>query len=202
MIYVQFLADIEQGKTALLETTARTFTAGIISHLPAPKTISFEFQIPASSSLSSLISAAPNGFEVGASHEFEAGSVVRALPQPRREFSIRPLPHHFFTVVLDKPAIIQEPSVLFYTLWTDPSQYIEPQTTDTVIETRRSAGILEAARRLAMLAGEEKIQDSARKLTREEHRKLLSLSPEEYEQKMNFYFSCSRNQGKRHIAPE
>ncbi|KAE8340456.1 hypothetical protein BDV24DRAFT_133930 [Aspergillus arachidicola] len=39
VIYVQFLADIEQEKTALLETTARTFTAGIISHLPAPKTI-------------------------------------------------------------------------------------------------------------------------------------------------------------------
>jgi hypothetical protein len=66
--------------------------------------------------------------------------------------------------------------VLFYILWTDPSQYIEPQPTDTVIETRRSAGIQEAARRLAMLA-EENNQGSARKLTREEHMELLSLSP-------------------------
>ncbi|KAJ6080521.1 hypothetical protein N7467_010274 [Penicillium canescens] len=185
VIYVQFLANIEQEKTALLETTACTFTAGIISCLPASKTIYFEFRIPGSS-LSSLISAAPNGFDVGASYEFEAGSVMRALPQISRDVSIGPLPHHFFTVVLDKPAFIQEPSVLFYTLWTDPSQYIEPQTTNTVIETRRSAGIQEAARRLAMLAVEEKINDSPRKLTREEHRELLSLSPEEYEQKMNF----------------
>lgn len=186
VIYVQFLAGIEEGKTALLETTARTFAAGIISQLPAAKTIYLQFRVPGSSSLSSLVSAAPNGFDVGALHEFEMGTVIRALPQLSRDFSIRPLPHHFFTVVLDKPAFIQEPSVLFYTLWNDPLQYIEPQTTDTVIETRRSADIQEAARRLAMLAVEEKIQDSARKLTREEHRELLSLSPEEYEQKMNF----------------
>lgn len=185
VLYVQFLADIEQGKPALLETTARAFTAGIISQLPASKTVYFEFRLPRSSSLSSLISAAPNGFDVGALHEFEAGSVMRTLPQLSRDFSIRPLPHHFFTVVLDKPAFIQEPSVLFYTLWTDPLQYIEPQTTDTIIETRRSAGIQEAARRFAMLAVEEKIQDSARKLTREEHRELLSLSPDQYKQKMN-----------------
>jgi hypothetical protein len=185
VIYVQFLANIEQEKTALLETTARTFTAGIISCLAASKTIYFEFRIPGSS-LSSLISAAPNGFDVGASYEFEVGSVMRALPQISRDISIHPLPHYFFTVVLDKPAFIQEPSVLFYTLGTDPSQYIEPQTTDTVIETRRSAGIQEAARRLAMLAVEEKINHSPRKLTREEHRELLSMSPEEYEQKMNF----------------
>ncbi|KAK6814470.1 hypothetical protein RU639_009372 [Aspergillus parasiticus] len=185
VIYVQFLADIEQDKT-LLETTARTFTAGIISHLPAPKTIYFEFRIPGSSCLSSLLSAPPNGFDVGASHEFEAGTTMRALPQINRDFSIRPLPHHFFTVVLDKPSFIQEPGVLFYTLWTDPRQYIESQTGDIIIETRRSAGIHEAARRLAMLAVEENNQDSARKLTREEHMELLSLSPEEYEQKMNF----------------
>ncbi|KAJ5516534.1 hypothetical protein N7527_008094 [Penicillium freii] len=185
VIYVQFLAAIEQEKTAFLETTARAFTAGIISHLPASKTIYFEFRIP-SISLSSLISAPPNGFEVGASHEFEPGSVIRALPLINRDVSIRPIPHTFFTVVLDKPAFIQEPSVLFYILWTDPRQYIEPQSTDTVVETLRSAGIQEAARRLAMLAVEENLQDCPRKLTREEHRELLSLSPEEYKQKMNF----------------
>ncbi|KAJ6012425.1 hypothetical protein N7522_002780 [Penicillium canescens] len=185
VIYVQFLANIEQEKTALLETTARTFTAGIISQLPASKTIYFEFRIPGSS-LSSLISAPTNGFDVGASHEFEAGSVIRALPQLRRDVSTRPQPHHFFTVVLDKPAFIQEPGVLFYILWADPSQYIDPETTDTVIETMRSAGIQEAARRLAMLAVEEKISECPRKLTRDEHREVLSLSPEEYEQKMNF----------------
>jgi hypothetical protein len=36
-----------------------------------------------------------------------------------------------------------------------------------------------------MLPIEEKINNSPRKLTKEELRKLPSLSPEEYEQKMN-----------------
>ncbi|BCS22505.1 uncharacterized protein APUU_30730S [Aspergillus puulaauensis] len=187
VVYVKFLAHIEQEKTAaLLETTARTFTAGIISCLPASKTVYFEFRIPGSS-LSSLLSAAPNGFDVGALHEYD-GSVMRVQPRIGREVYTRPLSAHFFTVVLDKPAVIQEPSVLFYTLWSDPLQYIEPQVTDSVIETGRSAGIREAARRLAMLAVEENLQDSPRKLTKEEHRELLSLSPEAYEQKMKPYY--------------
>ncbi|CAI7659481.1 unnamed protein product [Penicillium palitans] len=193
VIYVQFLADIEieQERTTLLETTACTFTAAIISYLPVSKTVYFEFRIPASPSLSSLISAPPNGFDIGASHEFEAGSgtFIRALPQGSRDYSFRPFAHHYFTVVLDKPTFTQEPSVLFFTLWVDPALEIEidpNSTTDPIIETHRSAGIYEATRRLGMLSVEENIQDSARKLTREEHRELLSLSPEEYEQKMNF----------------
>ncbi|KAJ5090323.1 hypothetical protein N7532_009007 [Penicillium argentinense] len=166
VIYVPFLADINHDQTVLLETTARTFTTGIISHLPS-KTIYFEFRIPGSS-LSSLISAPPNGLDIGASHEFGAGSgtFIRVLPQSLRDFSFRPISHHYFTVVLDKPAFIQEPNI--------------------VIETHRSVGIQEAARKLGMLSVEENIQYSARKLTPEEHREMLSLSPEEYEQKMNF----------------
>ncbi|KAJ5163639.1 uncharacterized protein N7500_005469 [Penicillium coprophilum] len=127
-----------------LETTARAFAAGVFSCLPASKTISFEFRI-AGSSLSSLISAPPNGFDVGASHKFEAGSVIWALPQIRRDVSVRPLPHHFFTV------------------------YIGPQLTDTVIGTLRSVGIQEAARQLAMFAVEN-ITKSPRRLMLEEHR--------------------------------
>lgn len=193
VIYVQFLADIEikQERSNLLETTARTFTAAIISYLPVSKTIYFEFRIPTSSSLSSLISAPPNGFDIGASHEFQAGSgtFIRALPQGSRDYSFRPFSYYYFTVVLDKPTFIHEPGVLFFTLWADPALEIEidpDSITDPIIETRRSAGIYEATRRLGMLSVAENIQDSARKLTREEHRELLSLSPEEYEEKMNF----------------
>ncbi|OJJ00270.1 hypothetical protein ASPVEDRAFT_70519 [Aspergillus versicolor CBS 583.65] len=186
VIYVKFLAHIEGGKTALLETTARTFTAGIISCLAASKTVYFEFRIPGPS-LSSLISAAPDGFDVGALHEYD-GSITRVQPLIGRELYTRPLRPHFFTVVLDKPAIIQEPSLLFYTLWSDPLQYLEPESTDSVIEIGRSAGIREAARRLAMLAVEEKLTDSPRKLTKEEHRGILSLSAEEYEHKMKPYY--------------
>lgn len=186
VIYVKFLAHIEREKTVLLETTARIFTASIISCLAATKTVYFEFRIPGPS-LSSLISAAPDGFNVGALHDYD-GSVTRVQPLIRRELDTKPLRPHFFTVVLDKPAIIQEPSVLFYTLWSNPLQCIEPQVTDRVIETRRSAGIREAARRLAMLAMEEKLTDSPRKLTKEEHREILSLSLEAYERKMKPYY--------------
>lgn len=182
VIYVKFLAHIEQEKTAaLLETTARTFTAGIISCLAASKTVYFEFRIPGSS-LSSLISAPPNGFDVGALHEYDS-SVMRVQPSICGELYSPPPPPYFFTVVLDKPAIIQEPSVLLYTLWTDPSQYIDHQFPSGVIKIGRSAGIREAARRLAMLAVDDN-DDGVRKLTKEEHREILSLSPEEYEQEM------------------
>lgn len=117
MIYELFLTDIEYGRTALLETTARIFTAGIISYLLVSKTIYFEFRIP-SSSLSFLISAQPTGFNIGASYEFIAGlgMLILALPLGWRDYSIRPIAHDYFTVVLDKPKFIQEPGVLLFTI--------------------------------------------------------------------------------------
>ncbi|CAI7648877.1 unnamed protein product [Penicillium pancosmium] len=168
VIYVPFLADIEQETTTFLEATARKFTASIILHLSifkttVSKTVRFEFRIPDSSSLSYFLSAPPDGFDIGASHEFETA--------PGLEMRIRALP----MVILDKPSFTQEPSVVFFTLETNGG---------TDIEISRSAGIHEVVRRLAMLAVEENIQDDARTLTREEHRELLSLSREEYEQKM------------------
>jgi hypothetical protein len=39
--YVQFLANVEQEKPALLETTARTFTTVILSCRPASKPVDF-----------------------------------------------------------------------------------------------------------------------------------------------------------------
>ncbi|CAI7600864.1 unnamed protein product [Penicillium pancosmium] len=48
VIYLSFLADIAEKNTmpTLLETAARTFTAGIVSHLPDSITVYFEFCIP------------------------------------------------------------------------------------------------------------------------------------------------------------
>lgn len=184
VIYVPFLADIEQERTTFLEATARKFTASIILNLSifkptVSKTVRFEFRIPDSSSLSYFLSAPPDGFDIGACHEFDTAPGpemrIRALPMGQRDFCFRPFPHHYFTVILDKPSFTQEPSVLFFTLQTKGG---------TDLEISRSAGIQEVARRLAMLAVEENIQDDARTLTREEHRKFLSLSLEEYEQKM------------------
>ncbi|KAJ5980825.1 hypothetical protein N7481_008123 [Penicillium waksmanii] len=166
VIYVPFLADIEQERTTFLEATARKFTASIILNLSifkptVSKTVRFEFRIPDSSSLSYFLSAPPDGFDIGACHEFDTAPGqemrIRALPMGQRDFCFRPFPHQYFTVILDKPSFTQEPSVL------------------------RSAGIQEVARRLAMLAVEENIQGDARTLTREEHREFLSLSLEEYE---------------------
>lgn len=82
---------------------------------------------------------------------------MRALPQLSRDFSIRALPHYTFTVVFDRPAFIQGHGFLFFIPWTEPNQRSEPQTTNTVIGTWRSAIIYEASRRLAMLAVREGI---------------------------------------------
>lgn len=195
VIYLSFLADIAENNhtmPTLLETTARTFTAGIVSHLPDSKTVYFEFRIPESSSLSSLLSAPSNDFHVGAIHRPEQNEQIRILPQSFGERTSPLAPHHFFTVVIDKPGFIQEPSVIFYTLWADPFEYIVPQASDpTVIETRRSASIQDTARMLGMVGFEEGILNGARKLTREEHMELLSLSPEEYDAKLQPFIDAA-----------
>jgi hypothetical protein len=49
-----------------------------------------------------------------------------------------------------------------------------------------------------MLVVEEKMKDSPRKLTKEEHRDLLSLSLEEYEQKVNFWGAPSNPINRPH----
>jgi hypothetical protein len=87
VIYVQFIADVEQEKPALLETTTRTFTTVILSSRPVSKTIYFEFRI-AGFSFSSLISSPANGLNNGASHEFEAGLVMRVPPMLDRDIFI------------------------------------------------------------------------------------------------------------------
>lgn len=141
VIYLSFLADIaENNMLTLLETAARTFTAGSVSHLPDSKTVYFEFRIPESPSLSSPISAPSNGFHVGAIHGLEQNERMRILPQSFGERASPPAPHHFFTVVIDKPGFIQEPSVIFYTLWADPFEYIVPQASDPLLS--RLAGAL------------------------------------------------------------
>lgn len=189
-VYAPFLAHLpDPDLPSLLETTARTFTAAVISRLPGDKTVRFEFKVPPTSSLWSIASSHASTLKPGALHTFDDGSRrERVLPLSRSDVTPSSREHYkSFFVVVDKPAFVEEPGVLFLISRTnalqDPS-LIEANHGETVLETRRSAGIPETARRLAVTAVEEQQQGKRRcmrMLTNEEHRSLLSLSPEEHQ---------------------
>ncbi|CAG8903148.1 unnamed protein product [Penicillium egyptiacum] len=178
VIYVQFLADILDP--ALLETTARLFTAHVISKLGSNKTVRFDFKIPGLS-LSSILSF-PNDLPVGALHSPEDGSErQRILPLRRHDIGILPdTTCEQFAVVLDKPAFVTEPGVLFFMNNLKPKDFIDHRY--PVAEVRRSAGMFEVVRRLAMLGIEEKLGNSPnRDVTKEECLALLGLSLAQYQ---------------------
>lgn len=88
-VYVPFLANLQDP--SLVETTARIFTAAIISHLPGNKTVHFEFRVPPTSSLSSIPSTHSNELQPGALHNFEDGSRrERVAPLSRSDVSTSP----------------------------------------------------------------------------------------------------------------
>lgn len=181
VVYVPFLAGIQDS--SLLETTARTFTAAIISQLGFNKSIRLQFKIPSSSSLSYLLSQR-NEFPVGALHTLDAGTrQERTLPFGIGDYAYEPIPHKFFAVVLDRPSFVTQPGVLFFTVLNELQEEMEP-TEINLVNVKRSAGIPEVARRLAMLAVEEGLTDKPKRtLTPEEHRSLMmiSMSSEEYQ---------------------
>lgn len=210
VVFVPFSGDIHNP--ALLESTARTFTAAILSQLATNKTVCFKFQV-SESSLSSLLTLS-NDFPVGALQRLKPGSQLeRLLPLHCNDYPHSPEPHKLFAVVLDKPAFVQEPGVLFFILWTDcphdksPGYIQNPQTEEEhkhnwwtnldrkFIDVRRSAGIPEAARRLAMLVVEEGVESGNRKLSPEEHRSLLSVSLEEYQSLADKYKEITNSDG-------
>ncbi|KAJ5681141.1 hypothetical protein N7536_012280 [Penicillium majusculum] len=157
VVYVPFLADIQDF--SLLETTARTFTAAIISQLGFNKSIRLQFKTPSSSSLSCLLSQR-NEFPVGALHNFDAGTrQERTLPFGNRDYAYELIAHRFFAVVLDRPSFVTEPGVLFFTVLNELQEEMEP-TEINLVDVKRSAGILEIATRLAMLAVEEGLTDN------------------------------------------
>lgn len=186
-VYVPFLANIQDP--VLVETTARIFTAALISRLPGNKTVRFEFRVPPTSSLSSILSSHSNELQPGALHNFEDGPRrERVAPLSRSDVTTFPgEAYKDFFIVIDKPVFIQEPGVLLLIVWTDAPQdlpIVGRRQGDKVLETRRSAGIAETARRLAVTAVEDQQRGNRwcmRMLSNEEHRSLLSLSPDEHQ---------------------
>ncbi|KAI9370922.1 hypothetical protein BJX61DRAFT_535234 [Aspergillus egyptiacus] len=185
LIFASFLSHLpETAAPALLASTARLFTAALLSHLPAPttKTVTFHFAIPDSPSWSAiqaahdkLLAAQEPHFRVGALHTFaadpqgsdgHAAAPQRVAPQSPEESvhaareALR-APYRVFAVVLDRATFVSDAGIYFYISgYSVPDErlaYMEPHPADT--EIRRSPGIAEAARRLAMLVVEEEQAD-------------------------------------------
>lgn len=85
-------------------------------------------------------------------------------------------------MVLDRPSFVTQPGVLFFTVLNELQEEMEP-TEINLVDVKRSAGIPEVARRLAMLAVEGLTDNPKRTLTPEEHRSLMiiSMSPGDYQ---------------------
>ncbi|KAJ5100503.1 hypothetical protein N7456_006555 [Penicillium angulare] len=177
VIFVQFLADIQDPD--LLETTGRLFTAHVLSMLDSNKTVQFDFRISGASL--SYILPFPKNITVGALYSSEDGSKRRVLPLQPHDIGKLPCETcEEFSVVLDRPEFITEPGVLFVMNNIGPND--DSDRTIRKAEVRRSAGMPEVTRRLAMLALEEKRGwKFKRKVTKEECMSLLGLSLEQYQ---------------------
>lgn len=188
IVYVPFLGNI-QNPADLLETTARLFTASIVANLPAIKTVRFEFCVPDSTSVSSILPKHPQPLQVP---QFTSGALQNLNLMQSQRVRVLPLDHkdqvydkqrlldpcRLFAVVLDRPSFITEPGVMFLQV---TSEYPPPPERPANgsgfgdghwMEVRRSAGMPEVARRLAMLAVEEcqgGHADTSRVLSREEY---------------------------------
>ncbi|OQE21359.1 hypothetical protein PENSTE_c012G08121 [Penicillium steckii] len=176
-IFVQFLEDIPD--LDLLEITGRLFTSQVLSLLDSKKTVRFDFRVPGAS-LSSILPISSN-MTVGALHVLEDGSKRRVLPLEQHDIGkIFDLVCEDFAVVIDKPEFITEPGVLF--LLNNIKRNYGSQLNRIIAQVRRSAGMPEVARRLAMLAVEENTGLTPhRKVTKEECMSLLGISLEQYQ---------------------
>lgn len=177
VIFVQFLADIPDPD--LLEIVGRLFTSQVLSFLDSKKTVRFDFRVPGAS-LSSILPISSN-ITVGALHLLADGSKRRVLPLEQHEVGkVFDTMCDDFAVVLDKPEFITEPGILV--LMNNIKRNYGIQLNRTVAQVRRSAGMPEVARRLAMLAVEENIGlKPKRSVTKEECMSLLDISLEQYQ---------------------
>lgn len=180
VIDVLFLAGLVEN-TSLLETTARIFTTRFLMELKSVKKrkkIKFQFRIPGPN-LSSVLEF-PHSFPVGVFQDVGGNAEKqRVVPVYRTEIPWRSKPRwDKFAVVLDKPAFITEPGVLFMI----HSRLPNPETggEDNII-FRRSAGMPQVGDRLSMLVIEDKRGfEDLRWLTDTEFREIHDMSMEEY----------------------
>ena len=163
--YIIYIAFPYKQLELELMTIAKAFTDAIIENLPRGKTVNFEL-FSADQSLAAilawhrdLVNSRPD-ITVGALHQ---GS--RGFPQKRHEPDVEiPLdrePYRTFFVILDRPDFLTGPGVLFFL--TDGNEITDEamgrnvckpkdQREDyAVYQVWRSAGMSEAARRLAVI---------------------------------------------------
>ncbi|KAJ6013128.1 hypothetical protein N7522_003483 [Penicillium canescens] len=161
VVHALFLASIrDTAGPSLLESTARLFTAAVVSYLPANKTLDLKFYIPNSPSWSAIRPAQAevlahqtqegdqeNPFPIGALHTFSAGdeqppTAHRFTPQRPGKYltsakATASTPFRLFTVALDRAKFISEAGVYFYMAdfdaSGDPDPYLEVCPDDTQI---------------------------------------------------------------------
>lgn len=202
IVYVPFLGNI-QNPADLLETTARLFTASIVAHISAIKTVRFEFRVPDSSSVSSILPEHPQSLQVP---QFTSGALQNLDHMKSQRERVLPLdpkdrvydkqrlldPCKLFAVVLDRPSFITEPGVMFLQVTSEYPPPPERRANSSGfgdghwMEVRRSAGMPEVARRLAMLTVEEcqgGYADTRRVLSQEEYSAMWSAVPESYKER-------------------
>lgn len=197
LLYAPFLSHLRDDSVlALLETTARLFTAALLANLPPAKTLHLEFRIPASADWSAILPAHRDAlsshddgdnFSIGALHTLslddndpnQPPAPYRVFPQERSDrghyaaWRMLKFPYRVFAVVLDRPDFVNRPGVCFY--MTDYDDSNDPDISDCLdTHVLRSAGMPEVARRLAMLAVEEEQNGVT------ETRQLLTDEPIDY----------------------
>ena len=169
IVHALFLSSIrDTAGSSLLESTARLFTASIVSHLPANKTLTLKFFIPKSptwaairpaqtevievlSSQSTQEENREDPFPIGALHTFHAGdeqspTTHRMTPQLSEAYFVpteKPprMPYRLFTVVLDRAKFVSEAGVYFYKAYWDSTGNVDPYAEDAPDDTQVSRGV-------------------------------------------------------------
>ncbi|KAJ5823214.1 hypothetical protein N7447_005554 [Penicillium robsamsonii] len=170
LIHALFLSSIrDTAGSPLLESTARLFTASIVSHLPANKTLTLKFFIPKSSSWSAIHSAQTevlevlevqshqtqgedraDPFPIGALNTFSVGdeqspSAYRTIRQEPQYFitaqEMYPMIFRLFAIVLDRAKFVSEAGVYFYMADCDASGDPDPYWQDSPDDTQVLRGV-------------------------------------------------------------
>jgi hypothetical protein len=181
VIHIPFLADNADN---LLERTAHIFTTHLLAKI-GPARIRLEFRIPGPSLASVLSSPNPNDLPVGVLYNIKDGSKQERQERlvPLQPSNVGIVPNYTckqFAVILDRPPFITEPGILFLIENMESKPEFGPSGCETII--RRSAGVTEAARRLAMLDLKEEVGwDDVRYLTADEYRCIFGISLEQYQ---------------------
>lgn len=175
IVHALFLSSIrDTAGSSLLESTARLFTASIVPHLPANKTLTLKFIIPKSHSWTAIGPAQTefieelgqdNPFPIGALHTFQTDdekspttTTHRMTPQLSDAYFVpteKPprMPYRLFAVVLDRAKFVSEAGICFYKGYLDSTGDVDPYAEDAPDDTQisRCVDLATAAGRLGLM---------------------------------------------------